>query len=144
MEYFSDKPITSKEKDLLGTSYFADSFAQTIYNYQNQDSLVLALYGKWGSGKTSIINMVLQKLDELYNNSNNKPIILKFNPWNYSDKNDLIRMFFDELKLKINSSGNEKHLKKIGKYIDYYIAALDFVSVIPVVGNPLSSFLKAL
>ena len=54
------------------------------------------LFGKWGTGKTSIINMAINEINSLADcdkkekSNENKPLIIKFSPWNYSDKDNLI------------------------------------------------------
>ncbi len=50
----SDRPITSFAGDLLGRSEFAESLASAIKGWTGNGSLVIALYGPWGSGKSSI------------------------------------------------------------------------------------------
>jgi predicted KAP-like P-loop ATPase len=57
--YSSDKPIVSKKEDLLGRAKFAEQLAHDLQAWEGRDSLVVAVYGSWGSGKTSLKNMVL-------------------------------------------------------------------------------------
>jgi predicted KAP-like P-loop ATPase len=52
--FSADRSITSCSEDLLGRSGFAKSIAAAIKGWTGNDSLVIALYGSWGSGKTSI------------------------------------------------------------------------------------------
>lgn len=58
----SDRPITSFAEDLLGRSDFAESLASAIEGWTDNDSLIIALYGPWGSGKSSMKNMALESL----------------------------------------------------------------------------------
>ena len=108
MSYNADKPITSKEEDVFGRKDFSQRLGRFIYNYQGEDGLVLGLYGEWGSGKTSVINMVEEEIDELAENDKNKPLIVRFSPWQYSDKDNLISLFFQSLTYKIDSKGKFK------------------------------------
>lgn len=59
MMYYYDKPIKSLCEDSLGRASFAKLLAQTLFNLKNTDTFSIGLYGKWGSGKTSIVNMAL-------------------------------------------------------------------------------------
>ena len=49
-----------------------------------------------GCGKTSIINMVTETLEERNKqvDEENQIIIVRFNPWNYSDRTQIIDQFF--------------------------------------------------
>ncbi|MFP1684734.1 P-loop NTPase fold protein [Gardnerella leopoldii] len=62
MSYVADKPIEKADEDLLGRSDFAKQFGKSICEYDSKDGLVIGLYGKWGSGKTSIINMAISEI----------------------------------------------------------------------------------
>ena len=62
--YYSDKPIDSKGDDQLGRGGFAALLAQSLLNLNTQDTFTVGLFGKWGSGKTSIVNMMLNEIDE--------------------------------------------------------------------------------
>jgi predicted KAP-like P-loop ATPase len=91
--FSSDSPILSEKEDVLGRKNFSQALAQAIRNWTGQESLVIALYGPWGNGKTSAKNMVL---DFLYRGS---PSIhtTDFNPWQLANKPSLSEAFFDEL-----------------------------------------------
>lgn len=136
MSYVADKPIEKADEDLLGRSDFAKQFGKSICEYDSKDGLVIGLYGKWGSGKTSIINMaiseipvveaqkienekwysrVYKRIKKIFTSQKTEeedqcyyPIIIKFSPWNYSDKNNLISLFFNELKNKLSVAKDEK------------------------------------
>lgn len=60
--YYSDKPIGSKCDDQLGRNGFAALLAQSLLNLNTQDTFTVGLFGKWGSGKTSII--ILARLSQ--------------------------------------------------------------------------------
>ena len=62
MNYSADKPIVSKDEDLLGRSTFSNKLAKAIYEYNDDSGLVIGLFGKWGTGKTSVINMAEEEL----------------------------------------------------------------------------------
>lgn len=81
MEYSADRPINSIEEDKLGRGLFSKQLGRAIYEYGGEDSLVIGIYGKWGTGKTSVLNMAIQELDTISDEDSSKPIIVKFNPW---------------------------------------------------------------
>ncbi|WP_421777139.1 KAP family P-loop NTPase fold protein [Gardnerella sp. KA00243] len=67
---------------------------------------------------------------------------MKFSPWNYSDKNNLISLFFHELKNKLSAAKGEKHKGKIRKAISQYSDIIDVLSIIPAVGPAIVPILK--
>ena len=167
MSYVADKPIEKADEDLLGRSDFAKQFGKSICEYDSEDGLVIGLYGKWGSGKTSIINMaiseipvdksekkkwyskVYKRIKKIFNSQKTEeedqchyPIIIRFSPWNYSDKNNLISLFFNELKNKLGVAKGEENKGKIGKAISQYSDIIDVLSFIPAVGPAIVPILK--
>ena len=131
MNYYTDRAINKVEEDLLGRSSFSQHLGQAIYDYKGQESLVIGLYGKWGTGKTSIANMALSTIDEISKEDDEKPIIVRFAPWNYSDKDNVIGQFFDLLKMKLDLVKNEKIKSKIGKALNDYSSIFDITALIP-------------
>lgn len=168
MNYSADRPINKSEDDLLGRESFSKYLGKAIYRYNGSDGLVIGLFGKWGTGKTSIINMAKEEIKKQSENNENKPIIIDFSPWNYSDKNDLISLFFQSLKSKFDLEGNilskvvssvpfigkflnsklvlkgkEKSKQEIGEALSNYADVLDALSFVPLVGPGLAKWLKA-
>ncbi len=144
MNYSADRPIENGEQDLLGRASFSKQLGKAIYEYEGKDGLVIGLFGKWGTGKTSVINMATCEINKLAENDENKPLIIRFAPWNYSDKDNLIKIFFQNLKNKISIQDNEKLKKKVGKALQDYSDAFDAFSAIPVVGIGIASVFKSL
>ena len=120
MNYSTDKPIDTCEQDLLGRASFSKQLGRAIYDYNGKDGLVIGLYGKWGSGKTSVINMAVNEMITLAEQENNMPLVMKFAPWNYSDKDNLISIFFQSLKNKIELQDNEELKKEALVYGEEY------------------------
>ncbi len=93
-ELFSpDKPIERREEDVLGRATFAEALARAIKEWSGRESLILALYGAWGNGKSSIKNMVIDVL----RSESPKVLIVDFNPWQLANRPKLSAAFFDEL-----------------------------------------------
>lgn len=135
MTYSSDKPINKISEDLLGRAPFSFQLAKAITNYKENSGLVIGIYGSWGTGKTSIINMIE---NEISNFEDDKTIFIRFSPWNYSDKDSLIRLFFESLKIKLNIQRN----KKINNAIDNYLEALDILTIFPFFNTNLVGIFK--
>lgn len=144
MNYNSDKPIEYSEQDLLGRTTFSKQLGEAIYKYDGKDGLVLGVFGKWGTGKTSILNMVVNEINLLSENEDNRPIIVNFSPWNYTDKDNLISLFFRVLKNRLDMDKDEEKRKKIGKALADYSDALDALSLVPMVGSGVAAILKTI
>ena len=144
MNYNSDKPIENSEQDLLGRITFSKQLGEAINSYAGKDGLVLGLFGKWGTGKTSILNMVVNEINQLSKDEDNRPIIVNFSPWNYTDKDNLISLFFRVLKNKLDLDKDEEKRKKIGKALTDYSDALDALSLVPMIGSGLAALLKTI
>jgi len=56
--FISDKPINCPEGDILNRTEFSENLAETIIEWDQTDSIVLAINAKWGYGKTSLLNLV--------------------------------------------------------------------------------------
>ena len=58
----TDKPIKSFCDDKLGRSVFSKQLANTIMQFKTKDNYTISLQGKWGSGKTFVVNMVIEEI----------------------------------------------------------------------------------
>lgn len=88
----SDEPIEYIEQDLLGRKNFIDGIYNKILNINSKNSFVIAIEGKWGEGKTSVLRILRNRL---LNNSN--AVVFFFNPWFFETPADLIKSFLDDL-----------------------------------------------
>ncbi|SRR5579875_162620 len=95
--FLAGQPIEDPNEDVLSRKKLAAGIAQAIAGYNEVSGLVVALYGTWGTGKTSLLNMIIRSLPA--EPDTGKPVItvVRFNPWNYSDQNQLLGQFFDTL-----------------------------------------------
>lgn len=142
MNYNADKPIKTEEEDLLGRSFFSKQLAKALYECDASDGLVIGLFGEWGSGKTSVLNMTMNEIKNMGEESKNKPLIVTFSPWNYSDKDNLISLFFRNLINNLDTPSNNKIKRKIGKVLTDYADCLDALSVLSPLGGILVNILK--
>ena len=144
MKYNTDKPIEKQEDDLLGRASFSNQLGKAIYGYEEESSLVIGLFGEWGTGKTSIINMVENEILRLSSNDNNEPFIIRFSPWNYKDKDNLISLFFESLQTKLKEFDTKKIYNSVRKALCDYANALDILSYIPGVSPKVVEIIKAI
>lgn len=122
-ERFSiERPILSSDDDLLDRNRYAQSIADAIAGWRQKDSLVVAIYGRWGSGKSSLKNMVVEALEA----DTGSPLVLEFNPWSWPVSDNLSTSFFHELSLLIGRIDKSKVSKalasKMRRYSAYFSA----------------------
>ena len=127
-----DAAIKKLEDDTLGRANFAKELGKSILNIKAANGFVYGLEGEWGSGKTSILNMTVDYLEE--NKSDENPIIIiRFNPWWFSGQNQLIKQFFKEFTYKLQNSSNDS-LKNISKSLNIFSKIVAPLQYIPVYG----------
>lgn len=125
----SDLPIAKLEEDELNRGSFAESLAKTLVQYSFPSSLTIGLYGEWGSGKTSLLNMVFENVEQI----DDGVVVLRFNPWLCSDSKQLVTQFFKQMATAIKLKN--KKAEKVWELIDQYADVFDATSLIPVVGG---------
>ncbi|MFD1103828.1 KAP family P-loop NTPase fold protein [Sphingobium olei] len=99
----ADQPRTKIEEDQLGYRDFANAIAMGLAERCREDGLVIAIHGKWGAGKTTAVNMAVDALERLEaaKPEEERTIVVRFNPWWFSEQKDLTRAFFTELTASI-------------------------------------------
>jgi len=115
--FASDRPITKIEDDLLDRSGFSTDLANAMASWHGNDSLVIALHGDWGSGKSSIKNMALSQLGDI---NENKPDVVEFSPWEWAAQEKITASFFQEISKSIGRKDKSKLGKKIAVTLKRY------------------------
>ena len=123
--FSADRPIERLDEDRLQRGAFALSIAQAITTWHGDDSLVMALYGGWGDGKSSVKGMVV---DAMKQDKDTCPFIVHFNPWEWAGQNQLAQVFFNEIGKQITHQGTGRdkkraeecgrRMQKLGKYLN--------------------------
>ena len=139
-----DEPITSLSQDRLDRKSFAKHLAEVLLSYDSTSSLVIALYGPWGVGKSSLLKLIDLYLQTI-SKEDNVPVILHFDPWNFTSIDQLIKMFFKELRGALGQKDKSTLVKNIGVTLETLGYVLSPGSLSPVGGQYLdkgSGFLK--
>ncbi len=131
--FWPDLPIKSNTDDLLSRASFSRALADAVLGYTHKESIVTALYGEWGSGKSSVVNLVLERIEEVAVDMQTtaRPIIVKFNPWNYSDQNQLVGQFFRSLSVALKRGEPGEDALKAGKQLEAYSEFFKPLALIP-------------
>lgn len=127
----ADKPIKSNIDDLFGLTDYAAALAEFIKDCNTP--MTIAIQGSWGTGKTSLIYMIKEKLEEKpesdlnqdKQNEQKKIKTLVLNTWQYSqfDLGDQLPItFLNDLIIKLDIKEESllknvtNKLKRIGRF----------------------------
>jgi hypothetical protein len=142
---FGDRPISRPEDDAFGLSSFADALATSLLQMSPQDGLVVSIEGPWGAGKSSAIALAMRTVmlrvlngvgegrEEIERLSDvdlqerwiklakrRQTHIVRFNPWNFSGQENLVRAFFSELSSQLQiepESWRTRQMSRIAGYL---------------------------
>ena len=89
---------TDSKHDLLGREGLINLLYDSMLCKNQDNSYVIGVNGKWGSGKTTLINMAKAKLCE---NNPNIIVIDEFDPWFFSSQEALLSAIYDAILNKI-------------------------------------------
>lgn len=128
--FLSDEAITKQSEDLLNRKNFVERITKSILDYKSNVSFSIGIYGKWGSGKTSVLNMIIEQINK---QSTEKVIVMRFNPWLCVNEQQLTSQFFRQLRNQLGLS-NQK-LDVLCNFVDKYADTLEYGAAIPTVGN---------
>ncbi len=92
----TDSFLVNPEEDLLGHANFAKYLADSICKMAFPEGFVIAVYGSWNSGKSTLLNFLVHYLQQKPDEE--QPIIVPFNPWLFSGHQDITRRFFEQLE----------------------------------------------
>ena len=128
-----DNPVLSCKDDRLERADYAETFTRQVLALDVSEGAVVAVFGPWGSGKTSFINFTREVFERA-----DVPV-LDFNPWLFSGAEQLVKRFFEELSIHM---GNKKNLRTIGMALRKYGATLNATAsiaskllAIPLIGH---------
>lgn len=91
---YDDEPIQAEgENRLTGRIEFVEDLEKQIVRLPFPDSFVFGLNGSWGEGKTSVLNLLVRRLD-----ATSRVIPIQFNPWYFANEAALIQGFYAALE----------------------------------------------
>lgn len=145
MAHELDRPIQQKDQDKLGRGPFVEQLTDALVDKKTNRSsgLVVSLLGAWGSGKSSILNLLEADLQSRYQNA----VVLRFDPWLIANRDSLVRQFLSDLGnvLSKDLGAANKAAKKAGELLSEYDDAINIgIDAVGLLTIPLfSSGLKA-
>ena len=92
VEFDADRPINEKSRDRLGFAQIAEKLSRAVVSSGVSDGLVVGIEGRWGSGKSSILNLLCTGLE-----SESKVSVIRFEPWIVGDRDRMVEILLGYL-----------------------------------------------
>ena len=115
-----DRAARSLAEDRLGRKPFVDRLVGALIDEQTgrATGVVVGIVGEWGSGKSSILNMLDGAIHDAYPDN---ALVIRFDPWLVSGRDDLISQFLQQLQATIAQRGKLKQrLKELVSVLQKY------------------------
>ncbi|BCG97244.1 MULTISPECIES: KAP family P-loop NTPase fold protein [unclassified Mesorhizobium] len=97
-----DRALSAGDDDKLGFREVAKRIAVSLVDRASEDGLVVGLEGAWGSGKTSLLYLVGEELENLP--LSRRPTVIHFRPWLIGNRDALISSLFTELSNQLDQA----------------------------------------
>lgn len=83
------------------------------------------------------INMTIEEINLISDSmpEDSRPIIIKFEPWNFVDSDNLILQFFNHLGSELKLKDRSVNIESLGVALDEYSDAIELAKGIPIVGK---------
>lgn len=75
-----DRAVSTQDEDRYGFTHIATHLAKAIKGIGREGSAVIGIEGAWGTGKTSLLNLLRTALDE-QKEEKEKTFVLNISPW---------------------------------------------------------------
>jgi energy-coupling factor transporter ATP-binding protein EcfA2 len=141
-----DRPIATAGEDKLGRDGFVGRLARALVRDGRASGVVVGLTGPWGSGKSSILNLLEAEIKEKHPGA----VVVRFDPWLVSGRDDVIGQFFTELLATITEVGTTNGrtgdtLLNVGNKLASYAKDIGHAAnfFLPGAGSALSGLAKA-
>lgn len=89
---------TAVEYDLLDRSVLINQLHESLQHIVPQSKFIIGIEGDWGSGKSTILNLVKNMLKET---SPDSIVIDNFDPWHYNDERSMLEAILDSIVQEI-------------------------------------------
>jgi hypothetical protein len=94
-----DAPKVSISEDEFGLQTIVAAVSDTVLERIQSDGYVIGIQGKWGSGKSTLVNFV----DEQIRRRGQHHPVLRFDPWLVGDKGAVLSFFLGQFATAIDS-----------------------------------------
>lgn len=104
-DYLNDSPIEDFGGDRYRIGPFAKALARSFLSITKPEGTTIALYGPWGSGKSSVVNLVKC---ELVTANDEKLVVSDFKCWWFRGEEALALAFMQELNATLKGTLGDK------------------------------------
>ncbi len=143
-----DRPIAGQAEDKLDRAAFVDNLIRALVREELDakggiqsavaTGLVVGLTGSWGLGKSSVLQLVREKLK-----SKRHVAVAYINPWIFNSRDDLMKVYFNELRKAVGRSGIE-NIREIRKAISKYQGAIHVAAAGVSIAGKIAAFFFAI
>lgn len=106
---YTDHPVNNAT--YFNFDIYANSLSKIILNKENKTPFTIAINGKWGSGKTTLMQTLKSKLDSSFPDTNTRQAkTVWFDAWKYSECDSMLAALVSEI---LEEMGRKKLLDKL-------------------------------
>lgn len=129
IEIPSDEPITKEEEDFLNREPFVRQVSNLI-DANIKPPYSIGIYGDWGSGKTSIMKLIEEKISKL-----KRYEVIWFDAWEYENETNLVYPLVHLIKKEIPKNELKGILLTVEKLSNVLVkAGLEFITNLATAG----------
>lgn len=125
--YNNDQPIASECEDKLNRQHFAKEIASLLVLEADAPCLTVSLEGKWGQGKTSILNMV----QEFFSQMDFPPVLVQYNAWANGQSESLLQDFLIQFTSQLGLADHAEEGKRVAEELLSYSKLFSVAKLIP-------------
>jgi hypothetical protein len=103
----AEAPIRKTSEYRLRRADFADRIATVLSELSPREGRVFAIRGGWGFGKSSLKNLIAERLD-----ARERADWLDFNPWQWGDGDTITRALFSQMADRLGSEHSKSALAR--------------------------------
>ncbi|WP_321949453.1 P-loop NTPase fold protein [Paraburkholderia sp. J10-1] len=104
----AEAPIRTASEDRLRRADFADRIAGVLSELSLREGRVFAIRGEWGFGKSSLKNLITERLDARSDGAD----WLDFNPWQWGDGDAIARALFGQIADRLGGEHSKAALAR--------------------------------
>ena len=104
----AESPIRTAEQDRLRRADFAGRIAEVLSELSLTEGRVFAIRGGWGFGKSSLKNLITERLDDRKGGAD----WLDFNPWQWGDGDAIARALFGQIANRLGGEHSKAALAR--------------------------------